>query len=146
MRLNSGTLSWDTLTEMVKMRMTKWMVLPALAGAVAMSACGPGYNGVSVGVQVQSRPGIELYGYSAQQYGDWRGNYRQWTPVVVYESNGQYYPTNVRGSRQVQVYRSQSGYFLPPQDQEWARTDRRFNNQRRPTAADYGRARPHSGG
>ena len=85
-----------------------------------------------------SRPGIEIYGYSARQYGDWRASYRQWTPVVVYEVNGQYYPTNVRGARQVQVYRSQGGYFLPPRDQDWARTDKRFKNKRRPTDADYG--------
>jgi hypothetical protein len=129
---------------MAKMRMPGWMVLSALSGVMLLPACGPGYGrGMTVGVQVQSRPGLEIYGYNARQYGDWRASYRQWTPVVVYESNGQYYPTNIRGARQVQVYRSQSGYFMPPRDQEWARTDRRFNNKRRPTDDDYGRARSH---
>jgi hypothetical protein len=127
---------------MTTMRVAKWMALPALSGLLMLSACGPGYVSTSVGVSAQMGPGINLYGYSADQYGDWHARYRDWTPTVVYESNGQYYPNNVRGARQVQVYRVNSEYVLPPRDQEWAKTEKRFNSKRIPTEADYGRARP----
>jgi hypothetical protein len=126
---------------MMKMRSARGIVFPVLGSLMLLSACGPGYGGTGVAVTAQLGPGIDLYGYSADQYGDWHAGYRQWTPTVVYEVNGQYYPNNVRGGRQVQVYHSQSGYFLPPRDQEWARTDKRFNSKRLPTDADYGRAR-----
>jgi hypothetical protein len=133
-------LPQDTLTEMVKMRISKWTALAALGGLMLVSACGPGYGGLAVSARLG--PGIDLYGYSAERDGDWHASYRQWTPTVVYEVNGQYYPANVRGGREVQVYRTQSGYVLPPRDQEWARTDKRFNAKKVPTDADYGRARP----
>lgn len=124
------------------MRGARQIAFLVLGSLVLASACGPGYRRTGVEVSAQLGPGIDLYSYSAQQHGDWHANYRQWSPTVVYEANGRYYPNNVRGARQVQVYHSQSGYFLPPQDQEWARTDKRFNSKRMPSAADYGRARP----
>lgn len=124
------------------MRGSKRIALPVLASVLLLSACGLMYGRSSMEVTAQLGPGIEFYGYSAEQHGDWHANYRQWTPTVLYEVNGRYYPNNVRGARQVQVYHSQSGYFLPPRDQEWARTDKRFNSKRIPTDADYGRARP----
>jgi hypothetical protein len=126
---------------MMKMRGARRIAFPVLGSLVLLSACGRGYGRTGVEVTAQVGPGIDLYGYSADQYGDWRASYRQWSPTVVYEVNGQYYPGNVRGGRPVQVYRSQSGYFLPPRDQDWARTDRRFDRRRVPTEADYGRAR-----
>jgi hypothetical protein len=124
------------------MRVAKWMTIPALGAALLLPACGPGYMSTGVGVEAQYGTGIDLYGYDAGRYGDWHANYRQWSPTTVYELNGTYYPKNVRGGRQVQVYHSQAGYFLPPQDQAWASTDRRFNSKKMPTTADYGRARP----
>jgi hypothetical protein len=124
------------------MRISKWLVLPALGSLMAVSGCGPGYGRTSLVVSAQLGPGISLYGYSAERDGDWRASYRQWAPVTIYEVNGQYYPDNVRGARQVQVYRTQSGYVLPPRDQEWARTEKRFDRKKVPTDADYGRARP----
>lgn len=123
------------------MHASRRLALPAFASALLLSACWPGYRGTTLEITAQLGPGIEFYGYSPEQYGDWHANYRQWTPVVLYEVNGRYYPDNVRGARQVQVYHSQSGYFLPPRDQEWARTDKRFNSKKIPTDADYGRAR-----
>jgi hypothetical protein len=117
--------------------------LPVLGSLLLLSAC-LGYGRTSMGVSADLGPGVDLYEYSSQDYGDWHANYRQWTPVVVYEVNGRYYPNNVRGARQVQVYRSQSQYFLPPRDQEWTRTDRRFKSKRMPNDTDYGRARPRS--
>jgi hypothetical protein len=128
--------------EMMQMRLLRRNALPVLGSLMLLSACAPGYGRTGVVVNAQLGPGIDLYGYSAEQHGDWHANYRQWTPAVVYEVNGQYYPNNVRGARQVQVYRSQSGYFLPPRDQEWARTEKRFDAKKAPTDADYSRARP----
>lgn len=123
------------------MRVSMRSVVPVLGSLMLMSACSSGYrSGVVVSAQVG--PGIDLYGYSAEQYGDWRTGYRQWTPTSVYELNGRYYPNSMRGAREVQVYRSQTGYFLPPRDQEWVRTERRFNSKKMPNDADYGRARP----
>ena len=127
------------------MKLPTWMALSALGGLLVASACAPGYGTTTVEVGARFGQPIELYGYSPDYFGDWRINYRQWTPVVIYEYNGVYYPRNVRGARAVMVYRSPSGYFLPPHDRDWARTDRRFNNKRRPTDADYGRARPRPG-
>jgi hypothetical protein len=127
---------------MTKMRITKWLILPALGATMTMSACGPGYATTGVGVEAQYGTGIDLYGYDSGRYGDWHANYRNWAPTTVYELNGTYYPRKVRGARQVQVYHSQNGYFLPPRDQEWSKTDRRFNQKRMPNDGDYGRARP----
>jgi hypothetical protein len=119
------------------------LAMPAAGALLVLAACGPGYGGTSVGVSAQLGPGIDVYGYSAAQYGDWHTNYHNWQPATVYESNGSYYARKVKGARQVQVYHSQAGYFMPPQDKDWANTDKRFNSKKMPTAADYGRARPH---
>lgn len=117
------------------------MVLPALAALALVTGCAPGYVATGVDVEARLGPGVALYQYDAIRDGEWRSSYRQWTPVVVYELNGTYYPTKVRGGRQVQVYRYQSSYFLPPRDQEWRKADRRYNTRKAPTDADYGRAR-----
>jgi len=125
------------------MRMPGWMVLSALGAVMLLPACGPGYGGgMSVGVQVQSRPGLDIYGYSANQYGDWRGNYRQWTPVVVYESNGQYYPTKFAGHGRCRSIARSPGISCR-RETRLGPHDKRFNNKKRPTDADYGRARAH---
>ena len=114
----------------------------ALVGLLlALGACGPAYT-TSVGGGMQTSASLDIYGYSADRYGDWHAGYRQWTPTTVYESNGQYYQNKVRGAREVQVYHSQSGYFMPPRDQEWSRTDTRFKAKKLPNDDDYGRARP----
>lgn len=125
------------------MRVSTRITLPLLASAVLLlPGCAARYGRADVVATANLGPGVDIYGYSAAAYGDWRTNYRQWVPVSVYEVNGVYYPNRVRGAREVQVYRGQNGYFMPPQDQEWARTDRRFNSKKIPTPADYGRARP----
>jgi hypothetical protein len=122
------------------MRFNKRMALPWLGSLMMLSACG-GYGRGGVGVRVELGPRLDVYGYSAVRHGDWHANYQQWTPVVVYESNGQYYPSRVRGGREVEVYTYQSKYFLPPRDDEWSRKEKRFNSKRRPNDGDYGRAR-----
>jgi hypothetical protein len=123
------------------MRVSTRLAVPGLA-LLALIACGPGYTTTRVGVGVGVSSGVDLYGYDAATYGDWHTSYRQWTPTVVYESNGTYYPSKVRGARQVQVYRTERGYMLPPRDAELTRTDRRVNAKKLPNDQDYGRARP----
>ncbi len=123
------------------MRILHKLAMPAAGALLVLAACAPGYGRTSVGVSAELGPGVDIYGYSAARYGDWRTNYHNWQPATVYESDGHYYPNRVRGARPVQVYHSQSGYFMPPQDQDWARTDKRFNRKKMPTDADYGRAR-----
>ncbi|MES1259037.1 MAG: hypothetical protein ABUL71_00480 [Gemmatimonadota bacterium] len=118
------------------------LLIPMAGAALLTTACGSGYRRQGVVVTAEIGPGVDLYGYSMDRDGDWRIGYRSWTPVVVYELDGRYYPSNVRGARQVQVYRTRYGYVPPPRDQEWARTDRRFDRKKIPTDADYGRARP----
>ena len=123
------------------MRMTKWMVLPAVGGAMLLAAC-TGYGGGGVVVGAQLGPSIDLYGYSAERDGDWHAGYRQWSPTTVYEVNGQYYPNSVKGARQVQVYHTSTGYVLPPRDKDWAATEKRFDKKKVPTDVDYSRAHP----
>jgi len=116
--------------------------LRLLGGLVLLAGCVPNYARVEYGPRYYDRRWVDLYAYDPYYYGDWRGNYRRWSPVVIYEYGGRYYPKRLRGSRPVQVYRNRSGYFLPPRDRDWDRADRRFDNRRRPNESDYRRARP----
>ena len=120
-----------------------------LGGMVVLTSCVPSYASVRYGRDdyyddrdYYGRRVIEIYDYSPDYYGDWRNNYRRWSPVVIYEHNGRYYPNRFRGARPLQVYRNRSGYFLPPRDRDWNRADQRFDSRRRPTDGDYRRARP----
>ncbi|HXD23084.1 MAG TPA: hypothetical protein VN613_06980 [Gemmatimonadaceae bacterium] len=94
-------------------------------------------------VVVSPRFGVELgvVGYSVERAGDWRHNYRRWTPVTVYEFNGRYYPNPGPGARPVQIYRFQGEYFLPPADREWVGFDRRFDYKHAPSDDDRHRVR-----
>src|SRR5262245_56574317 len=113
-----------------------------LLGSLALlSGCLPSYARVDYGPGYYSRRYVDLYDYDPYYYGDWRYNYRRWSPVVIYEYDGRYYPYRYRGGRAVQVYRNRNGYFLPPRDRDWNRADRRFDTRRRPNESDYQRAR-----
>jgi hypothetical protein len=79
--------------------------------------------------------------YNQDRAGDWRKNSRRWTPVTLYETNGRYYPNNVSGTRAVAMYRYKNEYFLPPTDQTWGDSDKRFKGRPQPNADDRGRAR-----
>jgi hypothetical protein len=94
-------------------------------------------------VAVSPRFGAEIgvVGYSADRAGDWRRNYRRWTPVTVYELNGRYYPNPGPGARPVQLYRYQGEYFLPPTDREWIGFDKRFDYKHAPSDDDRHRVR-----
>jgi len=125
------------------MGIKRGVVLRSMAGALlVLSACAPAYrSGYGRVDYVRYGPGIDLYGYSPDVYGDWRYNYQRWSPVVIYEYDGSYYPNRFRRARPVEVYRGPSGYFLPPRDRDWARMDRRFDSRRLPNRRDYERAR-----
>ncbi len=118
--------------------MTRLILLGGLVGVVS---CGPSYRRAGFGVAAEYGAPIDVYGYYPDYFGDWRGNYQRWDPVVIYELRGNYYPQPVRGARAVAVYRSRSGYFLPPRDRAWSRTERRFDRRQMPNRRDYSRAR-----
>ena len=113
-----------------------------LGSLLLLSGCVPSYARLDYGPRYDGRRYVDLYAYDPYYSGDWRDNYRRWSPVVIYESDGRYYPNRFRGSRAVQVYRNRDGYFLPPRDRDWDRADRRFDTRRRPNDSDYQRARP----
>jgi hypothetical protein len=124
------------------MRLTTLLSLPLFAGLIAAPTVVPAQVQISVQFGTRLGPEIGVFAYSQERHGDWRNNYRRWTPVTLYDVNGRYYRTNVRGSRAVAMYTYQNEYFLPPSDQEWVGRDTRYNYGRRPNESDMGRARP----
>lgn len=94
-------------------------------------------------VAVNARLGGELgvLAYSAERAGDWRTNYKRWTPTTVYEFNGHYYQHSAPGARAVQIYRYRDEYFMPPRDHAWEGADKRYNYKREPSDADQSRGR-----
>lgn len=86
---------------------------------------------------------IGVLTYEEERAGPWQRNYRRWTPTTVYEWNGRYYQYNAPGARAIQIYRYQNEYFLPPRDQEWINTDKRYDYNRRPNDDDHNRGRSH---
>jgi len=84
---------------------------------------------------------IGVLNYDSERASPWQRNYRRWTPTTVYEMNGHYYPNNAPGARQVQIYRYQNEYFLPPRDQEWMNHDKRFDYGHQPSDDDHNRGR-----
>lgn len=115
---------------------------PLLGAMLLTSACATGYTRTTLGVNARLGPPIEVYDYYPDYFGDWHTRWNGWAPVTIYEYQGAYYSRNIRGARPLQVYRTPSGYLLPPRDNDWARTDRRFSSKKRPTPDDYARARP----
>ncbi len=109
-----------------------------LAGAALLTGCMPSYARVDYG-DYYARRYVDLYDYSPGYYGD-RRYYDRWTPAIVYEYRGRYYPYRLRGARALQVYRYRSGYFLPPRYRDWDRIDRRYDVRHRPNNSDYRRA------
>ena len=115
------------------MRVSLLATLP-LIGALAIA---PRQGSAQVNVAIHLGPPIMVTDYSPEYYGDWRTRYESWRPVTVYSYDGRWYPTSVRGSHRVIVYRSQNHYFLPPRDAEWNNRDQRYNYTRRPNDDDY---------
>jgi hypothetical protein len=113
------------------------MILPAPAAAQMQ---------ISVQFGTRLGPEVAVYAYSPERLGDWRANYRQWTPVTLYDINGRYYRNSVRGARPFLVYQYHNEYFLPPQDHGWNGMDRRYNYRRQPNQEDFGRGRQYAPG
>ena len=124
------------------MRNIRILALPLVAALLLAPQRAP----AQINITIRLGTPVMVMNYSSDYYGDWRTNYVQWRPVTVYYYQGQYYPKSVRGSRPVMIYRRGSDYFLPPQDQAWAkRGDKRFNYKRAPTEEDYRHAQPPKG-
>jgi hypothetical protein len=126
------------------MRSATWLAVPVLAALIALPTRASAQGSISVQFGTRLGPDIGIYGYSPDRYGDWQTSYRRWTPVTVYDINGHYYRNRVAGARAVQIYRYDNEYFFPPQDEGWMRRDRRYNYQRQPGEADFGRARAYT--
>lgn len=124
------------------MRNKTLLSLSLVSALVALPSRASAQITISFGARLG--PEIGVSAYAADRMGDWRTNYRRWTPVTLYDVNGHYYRTQVRGARPVLVYSYQNQYFLPPQDQGWNGSDRRYNYRRVPNQDDYGRARPYT--
>ena len=121
-----------------------WLMAAALVAMMAvLPANAPAQVRVSVAVGTKLGPEIGLFAYSSRSYGNWRTAYVNWTPVIVYEYRGRYYPRFVRGARAVAVYRYRNDYFLPPHVTAWVGFDHRFDYKRGPDRVDWGRGRAH---
>ncbi len=125
------------------MRIATFLAVPLLAGMIALPTRGSAQATISVTFGARLGPEVGVFAYSPDRHGDWRDHYQQWRPVTLYDINGRFYLNNVRGARAVQVYAYNNEYFMPPQDQGWERRDSRYNYQRQPNQADYGRTRPY---
>jgi len=128
------------------MRITSLLALPLLAGVtglVASPSTAPAQQ-ISISFGTRLGPEIRVYSYSQERLGEWRSNYRHWTPVTLYDVNGRYYRNNVRGARPVVVYQYNNQYFFPPQEQGWNGADRRYDYRRQPNQSDYGRGERYS--
>jgi hypothetical protein len=112
-------------------------LIPTVAAVAILAGCYPSYASLEYGYT--GRRYVDLYDYSPGYYGEWR-YYDRWTPTIIYEYRGRYYPNRIRGARALQVYRYRSGYFLPPRQRHWERVDRRYDPRRRPHESDYRRA------
>lgn len=126
------------------MRIVKLMALPLLAAMAVLPTRASAQLNLTVRFGTRLGPDIGVFAYSQEHMGDWRQNYRRWTPVTLYDVNGRYYQHSVRGSRAVSVYMYNGEYFFPPTDGGWVNADRRYNYRNRPHDDDESRARPYA--
>jgi hypothetical protein len=125
------------------MRIATMLTIPLLGALVALPASAPAQVNISVKFGTRLGPEIGVFAYSPERHGDWRANYRKWTPVTIYDVNGRYYRYAVAGSRPVVVYSYNNEYFFPPSDRSWDGFDKRYDYRRRPGADDERRVRPY---
>jgi hypothetical protein len=126
------------------MRIVTLLTLLPLATLSTLSPRASAQANVTIQFGARLGPEIGVFAYSPQRHGDWRTNYRRWTPVTLYDINGHYYRNQVRGARPVVLYTYNNEYFLPPQDRAWIGFDKRYQYERQPASADYNRARPYA--
>jgi hypothetical protein len=121
------------------MRIGTLLAVSLLAVAAAPPAQASAQISINVAFGTRLGPEIGVSAYTVERHGDWRANYRQWTPVTLYDINGHYYRTSVPGARAVVVYSYKDDFFFPPQDKAWIGFDKRYTYEHRPIDADYGR-------
>ncbi len=125
------------------MRKTSLMTAALVGMMAVLPANAPAQVHVSVAIGTRLGPEIGLFAYSSTRYGNWQTAYVKWSPVIVYEYRGRYYPHSVRGARAVAVYRYRNEYFLPPHVSAWVNFDRRVDYRHRPDRDDWARGRAH---
>jgi hypothetical protein len=126
------------------MRITNWLGLSLFAAMIAVPSRAPAQVNLSVKFGTHLGPDVGVFAYSPERQGDWHANYRNWTPVTLYDVNGHYYHNSVAGSRAVVVYSYHDEYFMPPTDRAWVGADARYNYRRQPVEVDIGRVRPYA--
>ena len=126
------------------MRIANLLAVPLIVALIAIPSRAPAQVNLSVRFGTRLGPDIGVFAYSQERMGDWRANYRKWTPITLYDVNGHYYRNSVEGSRAVIVYSYNGEYFLPPTDGAWVGMDKRYNYSHQPIPVDAGRARPYA--
>jgi hypothetical protein len=126
------------------MRFATLLTVPLAVAMLALPAPSSAQVNISVRFGTRLGPEIGVFAYAPARHGDWRANYRKWTPVTLYDVNGHYYRASVAGARPVMVYTYNNEYFFPPTDRAWVGFDKRYNYARVPVAVDIGRARPYA--
>jgi hypothetical protein len=122
-------------------RYPRLLALPLLGVLFAMPVRAPAQVNLTVRFGTRRGPEIGVYSYAPDRVGDWRTNYSRWTLVTLNDVNGRYFTRRVGNARPVSMYRYQNEYFLPPRDQGWVNSDRRFNYANQPNDQDRQRAR-----
>jgi hypothetical protein len=126
------------------MRIVRWFAIPLVGALIALPTTASAQMNTSVQFGARLGPEIGVFAYSRERMGDWRDSYMRWTPVTLYDVNGRYYRSSVRGARPVSLYLFDGEYFLPPRDEAWVGRDTRYNYGNRPDADDQGRGRAYS--
>ncbi len=125
------------------MKLSKLIAVPFVVALIASPSQASAQVNLTVRFGTRLGPDIGVFAYSQARNGEWRDNYRKWTPVTLYDVNGRYYRNSVRGARAVVVYSYNGDYFFPPSDAGWVNKDRRYNYNRRPNDSDRGRVTPY---
>ncbi|HTR79602.1 MAG TPA: hypothetical protein VMH39_15895, partial [Gemmatimonadaceae bacterium] len=126
------------------MRIAPWLAAPLIGALIALPSRAPAQVNIKIEFGARLGPEIGVFAFAPERYGPWRANYMKWTPVTLYDVNGHYYRTQVRGARPVLVYSFKGEYFFPPQDKAWIGLDRRYDYKLRPVDDDYRRVRPYA--
>jgi hypothetical protein len=121
------------------MKISKWMAVPLAVSLFAAPSPASAQVNLSVRFGTRLGPDVSVFAYSPERHGDWRANYRTWTPVTLYDVNGRYYRNSVPGARAVAMYSYNGEFFLPPTDEAWVNMDRRYHYDHRPVDVDRGR-------
>jgi hypothetical protein len=124
------------------MRIATALAVALLAAPTVAPAKASAQVNVDIAFGARVGPEVAVFAYSPERHGAWRRTYREWTPVTLYDVNGRYFRTQVRGSRPVLLYSYHNEIFLPPREKAWIGFDKRYDYKSQPVEVDYGRVRP----